>query len=133
MKEQKGQSVVEMAVISSASRIMFLGLIELGHAIRGYYIILGVSRDIARFSSRDDFRSLWQTGTPDEAYGLVEGHFNQVMTLPLTEDNYTVLIHRYDIWTELPCVASLDDVIIHPGLDDSYLGRFGGEHVSLVG
>jgi len=54
MTDQKGQSLVEMAVITPLLLFMFLGLFEVGYVLRNYLIIMTTSREAARFATKPD-------------------------------------------------------------------------------
>lgn len=88
MKQEKGQSLVEMALITPVLIIMFIGVFEVGFAIRAYMTVLNANREAARFVAR----SLY---TDDEAYR----HFNDVVSPTVLSDvsNTTVYIRRFEM------------------------------------
>ena len=49
---KRGQSLVEMAIITPLLLLMFIGVFEVGWALRGHMVILNASREAARFASR---------------------------------------------------------------------------------
>jgi hypothetical protein len=51
----KGQSLVEMAIISPILIFMMIGLFEVGWGLRGYVILSNVNREITRFSVRPGY------------------------------------------------------------------------------
>lgn len=52
MNEEKGQSLVEMALITPLLILMFLGVFEVGYALRDQLIIVNTSREAARFATK---------------------------------------------------------------------------------
>ena len=52
---ERGQSLVEMAVIVPILLFIFLGLIEVGWAIRGYLVLLTSGRETTRFAARGEY------------------------------------------------------------------------------
>jgi hypothetical protein len=63
-RRKSGQSLVEMAIIAPLLLLMFIGVLEVGWALRGYMIILNASREAARFAARG--RYIDYTGSPSE-------------------------------------------------------------------
>ena len=53
-KKEVGQSLVEMAVIVPLLAFIFVGLIEVGWAIRGYLVLLSTNRETTRYAARGD-------------------------------------------------------------------------------
>lgn len=154
MKE-KGQSLVEMTVITPLLILMFIGVIEIGDAIRNYMVLLHGTREAVRFAVRDDFKRLWRDpDTQDLAYTTVYTHFLlATQDLPWGDDiNATVHIHRFDIFTGRPCRMQpclnyaicgtgiptpqqdlSDDIYIHPGSAITYTRQFGsGNHPTRI-
>ena len=87
-RTERGQSLVEMAVIVPLLAFMFLGLIEVGWAIRGYMVLLSTNREAVRFAARGeylDFDGLIEGAvTPQEienrvGYGFVKIHADEVL------------------------------------------------------
>lgn len=97
---EKGQSLVEMAIISPILILMLLGVFEVGAAIRTYMAVLNANREAARFAARGLY-------TDDQAYA----HFVAVLSpdVPTDESNTTVYIRRFFVDTGIPMDAS-DDV-----------------------
>ena len=52
---ERGQSLAEMAVIMPILVFIFMGLIEVGWAIRGYLVLLSTGRETTRFAARGEF------------------------------------------------------------------------------
>lgn len=104
MKKQKGQSLVEMAIILPILLIMFLGLIEIGWAIRGYMVLLGATRDAARFGVRSDQGNLVLSGdllTVHNEY--IQSYQVGFGDAPSFLDNSTVQYHVLEVYINDPC------------------------------
>src|SRR3990172_5358223 len=132
-----------MAVIAPLLIFIFIGLTEVGWAMRGYLILLQGTREAARFAVRGDLRDLWWTGRDDEAKQLVYRHFLDATNLPFEENKGTFILHRYDIFTGRVCLMqpcpdcqtlseldTEDDLIVHGGLVVSYTVAMTGSEVS---
>jgi Flp pilus assembly protein TadG len=50
---EKGQSLVEMALITPVLIIMMMGLFEVGYALRTYMVLLQANREAARFLAKE--------------------------------------------------------------------------------
>jgi Flp pilus assembly protein TadG len=50
-----GQSLVEMAFITPLLLLMFIGVLEVGWAIRGYIVLLNADREGTRFAARGQY------------------------------------------------------------------------------
>lgn len=70
MKE-KGQSLVEMAIIAPILIFMLIGVFEVGWALRGYIVLTNANREAARFAVRQNYL---QFHTPDIGYEKVWTH-----------------------------------------------------------
>ncbi|MEM7349077.1 MAG: TadE family protein [Chloroflexota bacterium] len=70
---QFGQSLVEMAVVAPVLLFIFLGLIEVGWAIRGYLVLLSTGRETARVASRGeylDWADIVEGADAEDTYGI---------------------------------------------------------------
>jgi hypothetical protein len=74
MLKEKGQSLVEMAIIMPILLIMFLGVLEVGFAIRSYMIILDASREGARYASKTYSMDLRNAETAKFSYTNIISH-----------------------------------------------------------
>ena len=52
ISKEQGQSLVELALTLPILLLLFLGLIELGFALRAYLVMINANREAARFASR---------------------------------------------------------------------------------
>ena len=135
--------MVELAVIAPLLAFIFIGLVEVGWAIRGYMILLQGTREAARFAVRGDLRDLWWTGQDDQAKALVYQHFLNTTPLLFEAGGGTFVLHRYDVFTGRPCLFQpcldcqnlsdldmSDDLIVHGGLVVSYTVSMTGSKIS---
>ena len=51
----RGQSLVEMAIITPLLLLLFIGVLEVGWAIRGYIVLLNADREATRFATRGQY------------------------------------------------------------------------------
>lgn len=109
-RRQQGQSLVEMAILFPLLIFMFIGLVEVGWAIRGYLTTVSLSRETVRFAARGDTLDFSQPGDP--GWWVVAQHYQSVATdqsygLQLTgtesEVNGTLWLSYYKIDTGYPC------------------------------
>lgn len=108
-RRERGQSLVETALILPILLLMFIGVLEVGWALRGYLTLLNSSREAARFVARGQYVDF---SDPDRAlvgYGLVvsqtdfslAGQMDVHFTGP--ETNATLILTHYLIKTSPPC------------------------------
>lgn len=107
---ERGQSMVEMAIITPLLIFMFIGLIEVGWAIRGYLVILQISRELTRLSVRQDTAQFWPVGEAqtdeerireDMAYQLLRDYYSKIGG----PEAGTAIIHRYRAYTGRTCTT----------------------------
>jgi hypothetical protein len=109
LQREKGQSLVEMALIMPILLLMFIGVLEVGWALRGYLTLLNVSREAARFVARGRYVDFSSPDTAMVGYGYVlsqterslAGQMDVHFTGPDT--NATLIITHYLIGTSPPC------------------------------
>lgn len=93
-KIEKGQSLVEMAIITPLLIFMMIGVFEVGWALRGYLILANISRESARTAIRPGYLNFetavepgWEkvlTQTLTSASGMLNLNFQDKGTLILT-------------------------------------------------
>jgi hypothetical protein len=106
---EKGQSLVETALILPLLLLMFIGVLEVGWALRGYLTLLNVSREAARFTARGRYVDFSDEDRAMVGYGFVlsqterslAGQMDVHFTGP--EANATLIITHYLIETSPPC------------------------------
>jgi hypothetical protein len=140
-----------MALITPLLLLMFIGVVEVGWAIRGYIVLVNADREATRFAARGAYLDFSQTERADIGYDYVAAHAlssisDQLDFDVLSEDpNATLIISHYLVdsgkpCADPPCAASVsdcstpaqrepdyadDDVIQHPGME-------GYEHFSAL-
>ena len=55
MRQQKGQSLVEMAIVTPILIFLLIGVFEVGWALRGYLVLTNANREAARFAVRQNY------------------------------------------------------------------------------
>jgi hypothetical protein len=125
----RGQSLVETAIIAPLLLLMFLGVLEVGWALRGYLVLLNANREATRFAARGAYLDFSQPDIENVGYPYVVQHALDSVSdqLPLDftgdEPNATMIITHMDIDTGYPCVDQDcdDECAADPGsvyLDD---------------
>lgn len=108
MKKDRGQSLVEMAIVAPLLLIMLLGLFEVGYALRNYMVLLNANREAARYGAKAsglDFDGM----TPQQiGYSDVISHHLVVISdlLPNFQpgvNGTSIVISLYRIYTGWPC------------------------------
>ena len=113
LRQAEGQSLVEMALALPVLLLMFVGLIEIGAALRNYLIVVNADREGTRFAAH----GRWFDSTEDvqeifkwvEAAAGVEQRGGDLVpflrTVPVGDlaDNTTIAIHYIEVpaqWDE---------------------------------
>ena len=105
---ERGQSLVEMAVIVPFLAFIFVGLVEIGWDIYTYMQLLQYTRETARFAIREkvmDFHAA------DPGYAAVKAHFDEIsadrriihFTVDGDEPTASMRIQRIEVWAGQPC------------------------------
>jgi hypothetical protein len=106
---EKGQSLVEMAFITPLLLLLFIGVLEVGWAIRGYIVLLNADREATRFAARGQYLDFSQTDRANIGYGAVLSHTLSSMSEQLAYDvtsgepNGTLIVSHYLVDTGKPC------------------------------
>jgi hypothetical protein len=105
---QRGQSLVETALITPLLLLMFLGVIEVGWALRGYLVLLNANREATRFAARGTYLDFSQPDIGNVGYQFVLQHAmdslsDQLLLEFIDEPNATMIITHMDIDTGYPC------------------------------
>jgi hypothetical protein len=106
---QKGQSLVEMAIITPLLLLMFIGVVEVGWAIRGYIVLVNADREATRFAARGQYLDFAQTERENVGYDWVLVHTLDSISEQLDYDvasgdpNGTLIISHYLVDTGQPC------------------------------
>jgi hypothetical protein len=105
----KGQSLVEMAIIAPLLLLLFIGVLEVGWAIRGYVVLLNADREATRFAAKGQYLRFDTTDVEDIGYGSVLSQTLASMSRQLDFDvlsddpNGTLIISHYLVDTQSPC------------------------------
>jgi hypothetical protein len=107
-RKQKGQGLVETAVIVPILIILFLGVIEGGWAILTYLQLYSYSRETARFGARE---KVWQPQDPESSWEKMKDHFDEI-SQGASNDHFTVAgddptaaiyFSVYEAWAGFAC------------------------------
>ncbi len=119
---KKGQSLVETAIIAPLLLLMFLGVVEVGWALRNFIVLQNANREAARFAARGRYLDFSKKTADDIGYPVVLGHeldsLAQQVPLNVSSDpNGTVIISHILVDTGA-CDAShpstYNDLILTP-------------------
>jgi hypothetical protein len=108
----RGQSLVEMALIAPVLILMFIGVMEVGWALRGYLVLVNADREAARFAARGIYLDFSQPDIENVGYQSVVTHtvrsIADQLPLDFTGDNpnATMIITHLEIDTGYPCSES---------------------------
>jgi len=106
---QKGQSLVEMAIAAPLLLIMFLGVFEVGWALRGYIVLANVNRETTRFAVKSEVLDFSEENPATVGYNTVLSHTaaSLAQQLPLefkNNPNSTIIMSHFVADTRYPCV-----------------------------
>ena len=142
---EKGQSLVETAIIAPLIIFFLLGIFEVGSGIRNYLTLVNVNREITRFAVRPGYMDFSSETNVQESYQRVldwaKSSVSQQLGLDFdeTDGSTTLIVTHLVVNTGLPCEDihdnpddcdcsafqsgvtyanefTLDDHIIHPGI-----------------
>ncbi|RME75487.1 MAG: tandem-95 repeat protein, partial [Chloroflexi bacterium] len=108
VRDPQGQSFVEMAIAAPILLLMFIGVFEVGWALRGYLVLANANREAARFAVKNAVLD-YSTKNPAEiGYNVVLSHTTASLSeqLPLeflNNPNATMIISHFVIDTGIPC------------------------------
>lgn len=107
---QKGQSLVEMAMAMPLLLLLFIGVFEVGWAIRGYIVLVNVNREATRFAIKNGVLDFSVKDPATVGYDTVLSHTVSSLAsqLPLeflgTNPNTTLILSHIVVDTGFPCV-----------------------------
>jgi hypothetical protein len=105
----KGQSLVEMAIIAPLLLLLFIGVLEVGYAIRSYVVLVNADREATRFGARGLYLDFNQTNPNAVGYSSVLSHTLDSIAQQLPFDvtspnpNGTLIVSHYVVDTGKPC------------------------------
>jgi hypothetical protein len=134
---RRGQSLVEMAIAMPILVLMFIGVFEVGWALRGYLVLSNVNRESARFAVKPTVLNFSKKDPATVGYDEVLSHTMSSLArqLPLEfigpDPNATIIMTHMVIDTGIPCANMAacdceedsptaaqwfadDDLILHP-------------------
>ncbi len=98
-----------MVIITPLLLLLFIGVLEVGWAIRGYIVLLNADREGTRFAARGQYLDFSQTERENIGYDYVAAHTlgsisEQLDFDVLSEDpNATLIVSHYLVDTGQPC------------------------------
>jgi hypothetical protein len=108
-QDRNGQSLVEMAIATPLLILLFLGVFEVGWAIRGYLVLANMNRETTRFAVKTGVLDFSEKDANTVGYGIVMSHTIASLAAQLPLDfgigsaNSTIIMSHYFIDTRLPC------------------------------
>jgi hypothetical protein len=108
---RRGQSLVEMTLILPIMLLMFIGVLEVGWALRGYLTLLNASREAARFAARGRYVDFSTQAKAMVGYGYVLSQTQESLAGQMdvhfsgSNTNATLIITHYLIATRRPCAS----------------------------
>ena len=112
---QKGQSLVEMMIMTPLLIFLLLGLFEVGNAIRGYLVLVNTNREITRYAVRPGYLDFTSQVTAQATFEEVRNWADNAIQdqLPLDTDgseaNTAIVISHLVVDTGNPCLKSNGD------------------------
>ena len=110
VRSRFGQSLVEMAIAAPVLILMFLGVFEVGWALRGYMILANANRESARYAVKTATLDYSIKDPTQVGYDRVLAHTTASVAgqLPLeflgAAPNATMIMSHFVIDTGFPCV-----------------------------
>ncbi|MFC1974780.1 Ig-like domain-containing protein [Chloroflexota bacterium] len=106
---EKGQSLVEMAIILPLLLLLFVGVFEVGWAVRGYLVLANVNRETVRYGIKNGVLDYSIKDPATVGYDKVLSHTMDSLAsqLPLefaANPNTTVIMSHFVIDTAFPCI-----------------------------
>lgn len=106
-REGKGQALAEMAILTPILILMFLGVFEVGWAIRSQMILDTMSREGARFATKPTHMDLTSAETADPLYEEIVEQINVSAGSQLPNDLEGVIITNLYVQAGFPCDPAL--------------------------
>ena len=119
-KYERGQSIVEMAIIAPILLIMFMGVLEVGWALRTLAVVQNATREAARFAARGRYLDFSKTdidelGYPDVVQHELDSIAGQIpLDVSAHTANSTIILSHVLVDTG-PCGGgTVDDLVLSP-------------------
>ena len=119
-RRQRGQSIVEMAFVAPILLIMFIGVVEVGWALRNYVVLQNATREAARFAARGRYLDFSETDITAIGYPYVVQHELDSIAgqIPLSvaegTANSTIIISHVLVDTGTCGGGNEDDLVLSP-------------------
>jgi hypothetical protein len=107
----RGQSLVETAIIAPILILMFIGVFEVGWALRGYLVLANMNRESARYAAKTGKLDFASKNPGDVGYEEVLSHTTASLAqqLPLEflgpDPNASMILSHFVIDTGFPCIS----------------------------
>ena len=105
---QKGQAITELAIIAPLLIILFIGVFEVGYAIRNQMILNTAAREGARFASKPTHMDLVTKEIAQEDY---EDIVEQIKLNKLPKELEGIIITNLYVSSGFPCE---EDNLLNP-------------------
>lgn len=115
-KTEKGQSLVEIMIVTPLLIFLMVGVFEVGWALRGYLVLVNVNREITRYAVRPGYMNFSTQGDVQDSWQRIRDWVDTAVTgqLPLNFDadpddidpgvgNATLIISHLVADTGFPC------------------------------
>lgn len=134
MGKQKGQALVEMAIITPFLIFILIGVFEVGWALRGYLILINANREVARYAVRPEYLNFETTPRWDR----VKAQYLSAATgISLDLDERDTLILAYvevfsGVYTDTSkdCFDNYNPVIVVPANNPTHTVIYGPLRIS---
>jgi hypothetical protein len=134
-RTEKGQSLVEVAIIAPILIFFLIGIFEVGWVLRGYLVLVNVNREITRFAIRPGYLDFSTEASVITSFNRIRQHALDSVARQLDLDfdevsgNATLIISHLVVDTGIPCTNMancpcaaipannqffLDDLIVRP-------------------
>ncbi|MCB9078715.1 MAG: pilus assembly protein [Anaerolineaceae bacterium] len=115
-KTEKGQSLVELVIVTPLLIFLMIGVFEVGWVLRGYLVLVNVNREITRYAIRPGYMNFSTYGNVEDSWKSIRTWVDTAVTgqLPLNFDgdpgdidpnvgNATLIISHLVADTGFPC------------------------------
>jgi hypothetical protein len=106
---QKGQSLIETAIITPILLILFIGVFEVGWVLRSYIVLTNANREATRFGAKGVYLDFTQANADNVGYESVRDHgvaaLSKQLPVDLSPDtaNGSMIISYFKVDTGIPC------------------------------
>lgn len=109
MNKEKGQSLVEMAIITPLLIFLMIGVFEVGWALRSYLVLININREAARFAVRPYYLNFDDAVDPGWNTVLTQALISEGEMLDIDfKDKGTMVMAYLEVNTGEACNENLD-------------------------